>query len=41
MTFLTKNSFLEEIRKQYVTTARAKGLTERRSFTGMYSATPC
>ena len=26
---LTKNSFLEEIRKQYVTTARAKGLTER------------
>ena len=29
-TFLTKNSFLEEIRKQYVVTARAKGLTERR-----------
>ncbi|GGA89217.1 microcin C ABC transporter permease YejB [Brucella endophytica] len=28
-TLLTKNSFLEEIRKQYVTTARAKGLTER------------
>lgn len=27
-TFLTKNSFLEEIRKQYVTTARAKGLSE-------------
>lgn len=26
---LTKNSFLEEIRKQYVITARAKGLTER------------
>ncbi|SEK45749.1 microcin C transport system permease protein [Variovorax sp. YR750] len=26
---LTKNSFLEEIRKQYVTTARAKGLAER------------
>ena len=26
---LTKNSFLEEIRKQYVLTARAKGLTER------------
>jgi microcin C transport system permease protein len=25
-TFLTKNSFLEEIRKQYVMTARAKGL---------------
>ncbi len=29
MTLLTKNSFLEEIRKQYVTTARMKGLTER------------
>lgn len=28
MTMLTKNSFLEEIRKQYVTTARAKGLAE-------------
>ena len=28
MTMLTKNSFLEEIRKQYVTTARAKGLPE-------------
>src|SRR4029079_9380106 len=26
----TKNSFLEEIRKQYVLTARAKGLDERR-----------
>ena len=26
---LTKNAFLEEIRKQYVMTARAKGLTER------------
>jgi microcin C transport system permease protein len=29
-TLLTKNSFLDEIRKQYVVTARAKGLTERR-----------
>ncbi|MFP7756359.1 microcin C ABC transporter permease YejB [Thermodesulfobacteriota bacterium B35] len=29
MTLLTKNSFLEEIRKQYVITARAKGLSER------------
>lgn len=28
-TLLTKNSFLDEIRKQYVTTARAKGLSER------------
>jgi len=26
--FLTKNSFLDEIKKQYVTTARAKGLDE-------------
>ena len=29
LTFLTKNSFLDEIRKQYVMTARAKGLKER------------
>lgn len=29
-TMLTKNSFLEEIRKQYVLTARAKGLSEGR-----------
>ena len=29
ITMLTKNSFLEEIRKQYVLTARAKGLTEK------------
>ncbi len=29
VTLLTKNSFLEEIRKQYVTTARAKGLNDR------------
>ena len=28
LTILTKNSFLEEINKQYVLTARAKGLTE-------------
>jgi microcin C transport system permease protein len=28
LTFLTKNSFLDEIKKQYVLTARAKGLTE-------------
>ncbi len=28
MTMLTKNSFLDEIRKQYVLTARAKGLGE-------------
>jgi microcin C transport system permease protein len=28
-TLLTKNSFLDEIRKQYVITARAKGLTDK------------
>jgi microcin C transport system permease protein len=33
-TFLTKNSFLDEIRKQYVVTARAKGLTERKILYG-------
>ena len=34
LTLLTKNSFLDEINKQYVTTARAKGLTERRVLYG-------
>ena len=29
LTLLTKNSFLDEINKQYVVTARAKGLSER------------
>ena len=33
-TFLTKNSFLDEIRKQYVQTARMKGLTEHRVLYG-------
>ncbi|MBB5760567.1 microcin C ABC transporter permease YejB [Methylorubrum rhodesianum] len=33
-TLLTKNSFLDEIRKQYVVTARMKGLTERRVLYG-------
>jgi microcin C transport system permease protein len=33
-TLLTKNSFIDEIKKQYVTTARAKGLTERRVLYG-------
>lgn len=32
LTMLTKNSFLEEIHKQYVTTARAKGASELRIF---------
>jgi microcin C transport system permease protein len=34
LTMLTKNCFLEEIRKQYVVTARAKGATERRVLYG-------
>ena len=34
MTMLTKNSFLDEIRKQYVMTARAKGLSENRVLYG-------
>lgn len=34
MSLLTKNSFLDEIKKQYVITARAKGLTERRVLYG-------
>jgi microcin C transport system permease protein len=34
MTLLTKNSFLDEIRKQYVLTARAKGLGERQVLYG-------
>ncbi|MEW6764542.1 MAG: microcin C ABC transporter permease YejB [Pseudomonadota bacterium] len=34
MTLLTKNSFLEEIRKQYVLTARARGLTENQVLYG-------
>ncbi len=34
LTLLTKNSFLEEIKKQYVMTARAKGLSERRVLYG-------
>jgi len=31
LTMLTKNSFLDEINKQYVMTARAKGCTEKRT----------
>ena len=34
LTLLTKNSFLDEINKQYVMTARAKGLTQRRVLYG-------
>jgi microcin C transport system permease protein len=34
LTFLTKNSFLDQINQQYVLTARAKGLSERRVLYG-------
>ncbi len=34
LTMLTKNSFLDEINKQYVLTARAKGLTEKKILRG-------
>jgi microcin C transport system permease protein len=34
LTMLTKNSFLDEINKHYVMTARAKGLTEQRVLYG-------
>ncbi len=34
LTILTKNSFLEEINKQYVLTARSKGIDERRILYG-------
>ncbi|WP_438767388.1 microcin C ABC transporter permease YejB [Kushneria sp. TE3] len=34
LAFLTRNSFLEEIHKQYVMTARAKGASERRQLYG-------
>ena len=34
LTMLTKNSFLEELNKQFVLTARAKGITEKRVLYG-------
>jgi len=34
LTFLTKNSFLDQINQQYVLTAKAKGLTEKRVLYG-------
>ncbi len=40
LTMLTKNSFLDEVRKQYVVTARAKGVSEKNLW-NMCSATPC
>jgi microcin C transport system permease protein len=42
LTLLTKNSFLDQIKLQYVATARAKGLSESgRCSTAMCSATRC
>lgn len=41
LTMLTKNSFLDEVRKQYVVTARAKGVSEKIFSGNMCSATPC
>ncbi|MBM7069488.1 microcin C ABC transporter permease YejB [Actibacterium sp. 188UL27-1] len=34
LTLLTKNSFMDEVKKQYVITAKAKGLTEQRVLYG-------
>ena len=41
LTFLTKNSFIDQINQQYVMTARAKGLSEKKFFTVMYSEMQC
>jgi len=41
LTVLTKNCFLEEIRKQYTVTARAKGAASNASFIAMCSAMRC
>lgn len=41
LTMLTKNSFLDEIRKQYVVTARAKGVGEKQILWGHVFAMPC
>ncbi len=41
LTLLTKNSFLEEIRKQYTVTARAKGASERRVLYGHVFRNAC
>lgn len=37
LTMLTKNSFLDEVRKQYVVTARAKGVSEKTFSGNMFS----
>ena len=36
LTMLTKNSFLDEINKQYVITARSKGVSEQKCCMGMF-----
>lgn len=42
LTMLTKNSFLDEVRKQYVVTARAKGVSEKNhSLETCFYVTPC
>ena len=42
LTMLTKNCFLEEIRKQYTVTARAKGASRKRvCCAAMCFAMPC
>jgi microcin C transport system permease protein len=41
LTILTKNSFLNEITRQYVVTARAKGLSERRCCTACSAMRCC
>jgi microcin C transport system permease protein len=41
LTLLTKNSFLDEIKKQYVMTAKAKGLSETACSMATSSATRC
>lgn len=41
LTMLTKNAFLDEIRKQYVVTARAKGVGEKQIMWKHVFVTPC
>lgn len=37
LTMLTKNTFLDEVHKQYVVTARAKGVSEKHSLEACFS----
>ena len=41
LTFLTKNSFLDQVNQQYVITARSKGLTKEKFFMVMYLEMQC